>query len=99
MTKVKSLVSKTTRYTERDIENPMDDLTREDFDFLSNLGKGAYGTVFKVQHKKTKQNFALKEVSKEMVLKYDKIKAVFRESEIHENMSECEYIINLECTF
>jgi len=71
----------------------------DDFQFLQTLGKGAYGTVKLVEHKKTKQKYALKEISKEMVLKHDKIKAVFREQNIHENMSECRYIINLKCTF
>jgi hypothetical protein len=52
-----------------------------------------------VEHIKTGHKFALKEVSKQMVLKHDKVKAVVREQEIHENMSECDYVINLEASF
>ena len=77
----------------------MGELDRDDFDFLKDLGKGAYGTVFLVQHKKTKQQFALKELSKEMVVKYGKVPAVMREQNVHENMTECPYIINLNATF
>ena len=34
-----------------------------------------------------------------MVLKYDKITAVFREQDIHEQVSKNKFVIKLECTF
>ena len=76
--KTKERISKlSTKYNRKSVHvaklDDMGDLRREDFDFLQDLGKGAYGTVFLVQHKKTKPLFALKELSKEMVVKYNKI--------------------------
>ena len=51
----------TTRYNKQSImvlnameELDLDELTRDDFDIVRNLGKGAYGTVYQVEHKKTK---------------------------------------------
>lgn len=34
--------------------------TTKDYEALNPLGKGAYGTVFSVRHKQTKQIYALK---------------------------------------
>ena len=33
---------------------------RLDFDFISELGKGSFGVVYKVMHKKTKRVYAIK---------------------------------------
>jgi serine/threonine protein kinase len=59
-------------------------MSRENFDFIRKLGNGAYGTVYLVEHKKTHMQYAVKELSKEKILKHNKINAVFREQDIHE---------------
>ena len=37
---------------------------RLDFDFISELGKGSFGVVYKVMHKKTKRVYAIKQIRK-----------------------------------
>ena len=46
------------------------------------LGNGAYGMVYRANHTKTRNPYAIKEISKQFVLKYDKLKAVFRERDL-----------------
>ena len=71
----------------------MDDFT---FDKDANkLGNGAFGTVFWAELKG--QKFAIKEISKQTALKYDKVKAVFRERDLLQ-MIDCRFIVNLNCT-
>jgi serine/threonine protein kinase len=46
------------------------------------LGQGAYGKVFKVEHKRTRQIFALKAISKEMIIEGDDVDIILREKNI-----------------
>ena len=48
--------------------NPENNLKREMFEFMTVIGKGGFGKVWKVQYKKTKEYFALKEMSKRKIL-------------------------------
>ena len=45
-----------------------DELNRYMFDFIYVIGKGGFGKVWKVQYKKTKEYFALKEMSKRKII-------------------------------
>ncbi|CAG9315022.1 unnamed protein product [Blepharisma stoltei] len=45
------------------------ELTRNDFDFERRLGEGAFGQVWRVRHKLTSKQYALKQVLKEKVTK------------------------------
>ena len=45
------------------------EIKRQDFDFERKLGEGAFGQVWKVRHKVTNENFAMKTVPKEKVMK------------------------------
>ena len=44
------------------------DLNKNMFEFNYIIGKGGFGKVWKVQHKKTKDYFALKEMSKRKII-------------------------------
>ena len=46
------------------------------------LGQGAYGKVFKVEHKHTRQVFALKAISKELIIEGDDVDIILREKNI-----------------
>ena len=70
----------------------------DDFKFdkdANKLGNGAFGTVFWAEIKD--QKFAIKEISKQTALKYDKVKSVFRERDLLQ-MIESRFIVNLSCT-
>ena len=77
---IKDLKQKFIRKTKQcTIDIKDDDLSRESFTFKKELGKGAYGIVYLVEHKESKMHYALKVINKESVMRHDKIKAVFRE--------------------
>ena len=69
------------------------------FDFMTTLGTGAYGEVFLVQHKNTKELSALKVLVKDHIIKYDKIDSVFRERNIGEELSGHPNMVSFEATF
>ena len=50
------------------INNQNNNLNRNMFEFITVIGKGGFGKVWKVQYKKTKEYFALKEMSKRKIL-------------------------------
>lgn len=54
----------------------------KDFKTLIILGKGAFGQVYKVQHKVSKREFALKVVSKDLIAKYQMEKQIENEVRI-----------------
>jgi serine/threonine protein kinase len=67
---------------------------------VKKLGKGAYGSVFLVKKKEGDGKlYAMKELQKEHILKYNKIQAVFRERDILEMICEHQNVVQLECTF
>ena len=51
------------------------------FDFLYVIGRGGFGKVWKVRYKKTKQKFALKEMSKVKIIDRKSEKSIRGERE------------------
>ena len=51
------------------------------FDFLYVIGRGVFGKVWKVRYKKTKQKFALKEMSKVKIIDRKSEKSIKGERE------------------
>lgn len=54
----------------------------QDFDQLKLLGKGAFGKVIKVEHKKTKQIYAIKEINKKNLKDNNMVEQVSNEVKI-----------------
>ena len=46
-------------------------VSKNDFNVLKVIGKGAFGTVYLVTHRVTEQVYAMKVVSKELLLRSD----------------------------
>ncbi|EFC39666.1 3-phosphoinositide-dependent protein kinase-1 [Naegleria gruberi] len=76
----------------------MSKYTREDFDFLKQLGKGAYSEVFLTKYKKSGTHYATKVIKKDFVIKEKKINTVKMEKEVL-NMLSHPNIISLFCTY
>lgn len=51
-----------------DVPMKEDKLVRTDFNFLNVIGEGGYGKVWKVEHHKTRAIFAMKEMSKALII-------------------------------
>ena len=60
--------SKSEENNKNDNDYNENDLNRNMFEFNTVIGKGGFGKVWKVQYKKTKEFFALKEMSKRKIL-------------------------------
>lgn len=45
-----------------------DKLMKTDFNFLNVIGEGGYGKVWKVEHHKTRVVYAMKEMSKALII-------------------------------
>ena len=56
-------------------------LNKNSFKFMYVIGKGGFGKVWKVQYKKTKETFALKEMSKLKIIDKNSEKSINSERE------------------
>ena len=73
-------------------------MSRNDFEFLYVIGKGGFGKVWKVEHKQTKQPYALKEMSKLKIIDKKSIKSIKSELELLSQM-ESPFIVNMHYAF
>ena len=55
---------------------PHEGMSRNDFNFLEVVGKGGYGKVWKVEHRKTHRLFAIKEMSKALIIMKKSVEGV-----------------------
>ena len=60
------------------------ELCKNDFDSLEDkyIGRGTFASVWKVQHKKTKQVFAIKVINKESIIQQNMVDQMNKEIEI-----------------
>jgi len=65
---------------------------KSDFEFLTLLGKGSFGTVHKVRHKRDQKIFACKDVSMAQLNTTEKKQQTFKETQIMKQL-QCEYIV------
>jgi serine/threonine protein kinase len=70
----------------------------EDFDMLSTLGTGSFGRVKLVRHKATQQVYALKILSKSLVLRTKQAEHIIAEKEILNSLMH-PFIVNVYATF
>ena len=73
-------------------------MNRNNFDFLYVIGKGGFGKVWKVKSKKTKINYALKEMSKLKVIDKKSIKSINSERELLSKLHH-PFIVNMHYAF
>ena len=57
-------------------------LTKSNFTYLYCIGKGGFGKVWKVERKKSKQQYAMKEMSKARIITKRSVKSVMNERQI-----------------
>ena len=56
--------------------SPIDNVTKDDFKIEKVVGKGGFGTVYLVVHKYTEQIYAMKVVTKELLLMTDQDESI-----------------------
>lgn len=72
--------------------------TLEDFIMLKIVGKGTFGKVFKVQHKKTGKYYAMKCIRKDVILKNENMDSLKLEKEILYEMNH-PFIVGMDYVF
>lgn len=73
--------------------------TIEDYEFIKQIGEGAFGNVYLAKEKDTKQLYAIKALDKDHIIKHNKLQSVHRERDILKMFNKHPYIIKLETTF
>ena len=62
------------------------------------VGKGGFGKVWRVEHKKDKKVFAMKEMQKAKVISKKSVQSVMNERNLL-SMTKNEFIVNMQCAF
>lgn len=75
-----------------------DKLSRMDFHFTEIIGEGGYGKVWKVEHLKTRGIFAMKEMSKALIIMKKSVDNIMNELKILANLNN-PFIANMRCAF
>jgi serine/threonine protein kinase len=73
-------------------------LTKTNFNYQYCIGKGGFGKVWKVERKKTKQTYAMKEMSKARIITKRSIKSVMNERQILTQLHN-PFIVNMYYAF
>ncbi|KFP11546.1 Microtubule-associated serine/threonine-protein kinase 3, partial [Egretta garzetta] len=69
-----------------------------DFETIKLISNGAYGAVYLVRHKETRQRFALKKINKQNLILRNQIQQVFVERDIL-TFAENPFVVSMFCSF
>lgn len=70
----------------------------EDFEIVKLISHGAYGSVYLVRHRETRQRFALKKILKHSMLLRNQIEQVFAERDIM-SFADNPFVVSMYCSF
>jgi serine/threonine protein kinase len=73
-------------------------LTKNNFNYQYCIGKGGFGKVWKVDRKKSKQQYAMKEMSKARIITKRSVKSVMNERQILTQLNN-PFIVNMYYAF
>ncbi|KAK2818699.1 hypothetical protein Q5P01_024260 [Channa striata] len=69
-----------------------------DFEMIKLISNGAYGAVYLVRHKQTKQRFAMKKINKQNLMLRNQIQQAFVERDIL-TFAENPFVVSMYCSF
>ncbi|XP_023674486.2 microtubule-associated serine/threonine-protein kinase 2-like isoform X1 [Paramormyrops kingsleyae] len=70
----------------------------EDFENIKLISNGAYGVVYLVRHKETRQRFAMKKINKQNLILRNQVQQAFVERDIL-TFAENPFVVSLFCSF
>ncbi|KAK7880927.1 hypothetical protein WMY93_032436 [Mugilogobius chulae] len=70
----------------------------EDFEIIKLISNGAYGAVFLVRHRETRQRFALKKINKQNLLLRNQVHQAFVERDIL-TFAQNPFVVSMFCSF
>ncbi|XP_032103309.1 microtubule-associated serine/threonine-protein kinase 2 isoform X2 [Sapajus apella] len=72
--------------------------SEEDFETIKLISNGAYGAVYLVRHKSTRQRFAMKKINKQNLILRNQIQQAFVERDIL-TFAENPFVVSMFCSF
>nr|XP_033810819.1 microtubule-associated serine/threonine-protein kinase 3 isoform X2 [Geotrypetes seraphini] len=72
--------------------------SESDFETMKLISNGAYGAVYLVRHKETRQRFAMKKINKQNLILRNQIQQVFVERDIL-TFAENPFVVSMFCSF
>ena len=79
---------------EEDVKTP----TEEDYETLKLISNGAYGAVYLVRHKESRQRYAMKKINKHNVVLRNQVEQVFAERDIM-SFTDNPFVVSMICSF
>ncbi|XP_055620201.1 microtubule-associated serine/threonine-protein kinase 3 isoform X2 [Toxorhynchites rutilus septentrionalis] len=70
----------------------------KDYDILKLISNGAYGAVYLVKHKQTRQRFAMKKINKNSLMLRNQVEQVFAERDIL-SFADNPFVVSMYCSF
>ncbi|XP_055530653.1 microtubule-associated serine/threonine-protein kinase 3 isoform X2 [Wyeomyia smithii] len=70
----------------------------KDYDMLKLISNGAYGAVYLVKHKQTRQRFAMKKINKNSLMLRNQVEQVFAERDIL-SFADNPFVVSMYCSF
>uniref|UniRef100_A0AC35U7V6 Non-specific serine/threonine protein kinase n=1 Tax=Rhabditophanes sp. KR3021 TaxID=114890 RepID=A0AC35U7V6_9BILA len=71
----------------------------DDFDVLKTIGKGSFGMVFMIRHKKDRKIYAMKVLKKEQIKKRNEVKRVMAERNVLKSNINHPFLVSLHYSF
>uniref|UniRef100_A0A3B3DP67 non-specific serine/threonine protein kinase n=1 Tax=Oryzias melastigma TaxID=30732 RepID=A0A3B3DP67_ORYME len=87
-----------TDVSEIKIETKIKTPREEDFENIKLISNGAYGAVYLVRHKETRQRFAMKKINKQNLILRNQIQQAFVERDIL-TFAENPFVVSMFCSF
>lgn len=81
------------------MEDKKINFTLSDFNIGESIGSGNFTSLFKAEHKETKQTFALKQASKRVLQNKNKFGDLLMEKHCLQKLQNCESVVDFEATF
>ncbi|GJQ68805.1 hypothetical protein Trydic_g5065 [Trypoxylus dichotomus] len=70
----------------------------QDFDIVKHISNGAYGAVYLVKHKQSRQRFAMKKINKNNLMLRNQVEQVFAERDIL-SFADNPFVVSMYCSF
>lgn len=80
--------------TKKNLNNP----NEQDFEVVKLISNGAYGAVYLVKHKQTRQRFAMKKINKNNLMLRNQVEQVFAERDIL-SFADNPFVVSMYCSF
>lgn len=72
--------------------------SEQDFEVVKLISNGAYGAVYLVRHKETRQRFAMKKINKQNLMLRNQVEQVFSERDIM-SFTDNPFVVSMYCSF